>query len=92
MTSTFVRYGGSDDVYWRPQVFRDGLRVRYEGVVHEFATWDYPYTDVDSRATTASNLVALVRATWIRRSMRVTPTCCWPRANATPTMRGRSST
>jgi len=26
---------------WRPQLFRDGLRVRYEGVVHEYATWDY---------------------------------------------------
>ena len=61
----FVRYGGSDDVYWRPQVFRDGLRVRYNGVVHEFATWDeQSYTDmrlegdyhIESRRLGARNL------------------------------------
>jgi glycosyltransferase involved in cell wall biosynthesis len=26
--------------FWRPQLFRDGVRVRYEGVVHEYGTWD----------------------------------------------------
>jgi tetratricopeptide (TPR) repeat protein len=26
--------------FWRPQLFRDGVRVRYEGVIHEYATWD----------------------------------------------------
>ena len=45
-----------------------------------------------SRASTTSNLVASVPATWIRRSMRATAICCWPRSNATPRMRGRSST
>ena len=27
--------------FWRPQLFRDGVRVRYEGVIHEYATWAY---------------------------------------------------
>jgi glycosyltransferase involved in cell wall biosynthesis len=31
----------SDDL-WRPQVFRDGINVRYDGVVHEYAVWDDP--------------------------------------------------
>ncbi len=26
--------------HWRPQVFRDGLAVRYVGVVHEYPTWN----------------------------------------------------
>ena len=26
--------------YWRPQLFRDGVRVRYKGVTHEYAAWD----------------------------------------------------
>jgi tetratricopeptide (TPR) repeat protein len=30
-----VRFGQGALVYWRPQLFRDGARVRYEGVVHE---------------------------------------------------------
>ena len=33
-----------------------------------------------------------VPAAWIRRSLRTTAICCWPRSNATPRMRGRSST
>jgi glycosyltransferase involved in cell wall biosynthesis len=37
-----VRYQGGGDVYWRPQIYRDGLRVRYHGVVHEYAAWDDP--------------------------------------------------
>lgn len=37
-----LRYGG-DLSYWRPQVFRDGLPWRYEGVLHEFPTCDEPY-------------------------------------------------
>lgn len=37
----WLRHGGNDDTYWRPQLFRDGLPVRYEGVVHEHAAWDY---------------------------------------------------
>ena len=38
-----LRYRLGSDVYWRPQLFRDGLRMRYEGVVHEYAVWDDPY-------------------------------------------------
>jgi glycosyltransferase involved in cell wall biosynthesis len=26
--------------YWRAQLFRDGVRVRWVGVLHEYATWD----------------------------------------------------
>ena len=33
---------GSIFNYWRHQLFRDGLRVRYEGVVHERAVCDDP--------------------------------------------------
>jgi hypothetical protein len=29
-----------DTTFWRPQLFRDGLRVCYEGVIHEYAAWD----------------------------------------------------
>ncbi|WP_343575633.1 glycosyltransferase [Mycobacterium sp.] len=30
-----MRIGRAAFTYWRPQLFRDGARVRYEGVVHE---------------------------------------------------------
>jgi hypothetical protein len=30
-----MRIGHASFMYWRPQLFRDGARVRYEGVVHE---------------------------------------------------------
>jgi hypothetical protein len=26
--------------YWSPQLFRDGVPVRYQGVTHEYATWE----------------------------------------------------
>jgi glycosyltransferase involved in cell wall biosynthesis len=38
-----LRYRQSSDVYWRPNLFRDGLRVRYEGVVHEYVMCDDPF-------------------------------------------------
>lgn len=28
------------DVFWRPLLFRDGARVRWVGVTHEYASWD----------------------------------------------------
>jgi Glycosyl transferase family 2 len=31
--------------YWRPQLFRDGLGWRYEGVVHEYAVCDDPFVE-----------------------------------------------
>jgi tetratricopeptide (TPR) repeat protein len=37
-----LRYRGGSEMYWRAQLFRDGLRVRYEGVVHEHAACDDP--------------------------------------------------
>lgn len=42
-----LRHRLGSDVYWRPQLFRDGLCVRYEGVVHEYASWDGPYTSAE---------------------------------------------
>lgn len=33
---------GGGFAYWRPQIFKDGLPWRYEGVVHEFARIDIP--------------------------------------------------
>ena len=35
-----LRLGDASFTYWRPQLFRDGVRVRYEGVVHETAVWE----------------------------------------------------
>ena len=35
-----MRLGEASFTYWRPQLFRDGVRVRYEGVVHETAVWE----------------------------------------------------
>ena len=43
-------------------------------------------------ASTTSSRAASAAGTWIRRSMRGTAICCWPRSNVTPMMRGRSST
>ena len=34
---------GSSLVVWRPQLFRDGLRVRYEGAMHEQTVCDEPH-------------------------------------------------
>ena len=36
-----LRYG-AEFSYWRRQLFRDGVRWRYEGVVHEYAVCDDP--------------------------------------------------
>lgn len=38
-----MRLGDASFTYWRPQVFRDGVPVRYEGVVHETAVWESAY-------------------------------------------------
>ena len=35
-----LRLGDASFTYWRPQLFRDGVRVGYEGVVHETAVWE----------------------------------------------------
>ncbi len=35
-----MRLGDASFTYWRPQLFRNGVRVRYEGVVHETAVWE----------------------------------------------------
>jgi hypothetical protein len=44
----FLPYRGVDQVdedaafvFWNANLFRDGVRVRYVGVVHEYAAWDY---------------------------------------------------
>ncbi len=34
------------NTFWPPQLFRDGVRVRWLGVTHEYASWDDPYVDV----------------------------------------------
>ncbi len=60
----FLRCSGVDDVYWREQLFRDGLRVRYVGVVHEHPMCDDPFVDarldgpyeIESRRLGARNL------------------------------------
>src|ERR1700751_3463119 len=35
-----MRLGEASIIYWRPQLFRDGVRVRYDGVVHKTAIWE----------------------------------------------------
>jgi len=60
-----LRYGqGAGFMYWRRQLFRDGLRWRFEGVVHEYAVCDDPFVEerldgeyyIDSRRLGARNL------------------------------------
>jgi glycosyltransferase involved in cell wall biosynthesis len=41
-----LRYRQADTTGWRTQLFRDGLRWRYEGVVYETPTCDDPYVAV----------------------------------------------
>ena len=35
-----MRYFGDNDVFWVALLFRDGVRVRWQGVTHEYAVWD----------------------------------------------------
>jgi glycosyltransferase involved in cell wall biosynthesis len=35
-----MRYFGDNDVFWVALLFRDGARVRWRGVTHEYAVWD----------------------------------------------------
>jgi glycosyltransferase involved in cell wall biosynthesis len=35
------RYGTT--IYWRPELYRDGVHARWVGVTHEYATWDDHY-------------------------------------------------
>ncbi len=39
-----LRYRQGSAVGWRPQLFRDGLCIRYEGVVHECVMCDDPFS------------------------------------------------
>ncbi|OBK29819.1 glycosyl transferase [Mycobacterium asiaticum] len=39
-----LRFGETSDVIWRPNLFRDGLPVRYEGVVHEYVMVDSDFS------------------------------------------------
>ncbi|WP_235192392.1 tetratricopeptide repeat-containing glycosyltransferase [Mycobacterium asiaticum] len=59
-----LRYGQVTDIFWRPNLFRDGLPVRYEGVVHEYVMVDSDFSHdrldgdyfIDSRRLGARNL------------------------------------
>ena len=35
-----MRYFGDNDIFWVALLFRDGVRVRWQGVTHEYAVWD----------------------------------------------------
>lgn len=58
-----LRYGETSDVCWRPSLFRDGLPVHYEGVVHEYVMVDSDFSHdrldgdyyIDSRRLGARN-------------------------------------
>ncbi len=41
----WMRIGQASFTYWRPQLFRDGTRVRYEGVVHEYVVGEPGYAE-----------------------------------------------
>ncbi|OOK66498.1 glycosyl transferase 2 family protein [Mycobacterium kansasii] len=81
----WVRYVCNSHGYYRSQLFRDGVRVRWVGVTHEAPMWDFN-SCVEARlgATTTSRIVNAVRATCRDRSMSVTVIYCWPRWNAIP--------
>ncbi|CAM3343113.1 glycosyl transferase [Mycobacterium intermedium] len=60
----WLRFRDHDtNTFWRPQIFRDGVPVRYEGVVHEYLTddvsFDHAHLDgdyhVESRRLGARN-------------------------------------
>ncbi|WP_253866897.1 tetratricopeptide repeat-containing glycosyltransferase [Mycobacterium asiaticum] len=59
-----LRYGQTNEIFWRPNLFRDGLPVRYEGVVHEYVMVDSDFSHdrldgdyyIDSRRLGARNL------------------------------------
>ena len=42
----WLRRANADDIYWLPFLFRDGARVRWVGVTHEYAAWDDSYVAV----------------------------------------------
>jgi Sulfotransferase domain/Glycosyl transferase family 2 len=43
----WLRYrGGTGGNFWLAQLFRDGVRVRWVGVTHEYAAWDDSHVDV----------------------------------------------
>ncbi len=58
-----LRYGETSDICWRPSLFRNGLSVRYEGVVHEYVMVDSDFSHdrlegdyyIDSRRLGARN-------------------------------------
>jgi glycosyltransferase involved in cell wall biosynthesis len=41
----WLRYRGGAELYWSPQILRDGMGWSYVGVVHEAVASDRPYTD-----------------------------------------------
>jgi tetratricopeptide (TPR) repeat protein len=59
-----IRDGLTTCTYWRRQLFRDGMRWRYEGVVHEYPHCDDPFVEarldgdyyIDSRRLGGRNL------------------------------------
>ncbi|WP_253900572.1 glycosyltransferase [Mycobacterium asiaticum] len=58
-----LRCGQTSEIFWRPNLFRDGLPVRYEGVVHEYVMVDSDFSHdrldgdyyIDSRRLGARN-------------------------------------
>ena len=41
----WLRYRGGTEIYWTPQILRDGKGFRYVGVIHEAVASNGPYTD-----------------------------------------------
>ena len=41
----WLRYRGGSEIYWSPQILRDGIGWSYVGVIHEAVASDRPYTD-----------------------------------------------
>jgi hypothetical protein len=79
-----LHYRESSARYWRRQLFRDGLRWRYVGVVHERAVCADPWSQSRLEGDTTLSRAASAAEAWIRRRMRETAICCSRTSNAHP--------
>ena len=79
-----LRYVRDRRHFWRPQVFRSGLRVRYEGVVHEYAVCDDPAPTRAWKVTTTSSIVAWAGATRSGQEVRARSRSVAGRGRAQP--------
>jgi hypothetical protein len=71
-----IRDSFTSRTYWRRQLFRDGVRWHYWGVVHEYAHCDDPFIEERPPVSTTSSRVAR-RPKPRSAEIRATATCCF---------------